>query len=171
MNKSDIDSQTALIYKAYDIIGSLTPVKGADCGKLCEKRCCKGDEAGMLLFPGEEIILAGITGFNIEKMVYMETPGINILFCDGCCKRETRPLACRIFPVAPSINKDDKDVTAVSDIRGRRMCPIYDLKYADPKFIQAVAEAFNLLAQDKSTLDFMNLISSEINELKRFYKK
>ena len=39
------------IYKLFD---SCTPIK-ADCGQLCDKACCKGDnDCGMYLFPGEK---------------------------------------------------------------------------------------------------------------------
>ena len=163
-------SLTNLINDAYGIIGNLTPLKKADCGKLCGKECCKGDESGMLVFPGEEIILEGMPGFRIEEIEYMDTPGIKLLLCDGECERALRPFACRIFPVAPSVDKDGT-ITAAPDIRGRRMCPIWDLKYVDKTFVKAVKKAFELLAENEKLLYFMKLISSEIDELKRFYKK
>ena len=38
-------------------IGEHTPLR-ADCGVLCDKACCRGnDNDGMLLFPGEETVL------------------------------------------------------------------------------------------------------------------
>ena len=37
----------------YRLFDNSTPLK-ADCGKLCGKSCCKGDDGGMYLFPGEE---------------------------------------------------------------------------------------------------------------------
>ncbi|MCL1859211.1 MAG: hypothetical protein FWF92_08255 [Oscillospiraceae bacterium] len=168
--ESSDNNLTEIIYNAYDIIGNLTPIKNADCGKLCDKICCKGDNAGMLLFPGEEDIFDGILGFHIEEIEYMETPGIKLLLCDGECTRALRPFACRMFPVAPFIDKAG-NITAVPDIRARRMCPLWDLKYADKNFIRAVKKAFELLAQNKKIFSFMRLISSEIDELKRFYKK
>jgi len=161
---------TKLIYDAYKIIGNLTPIKNADCGKLCDKICCKGDQAGMLLFPGEEDIFDGIHGFHIEEIEYMETPGIKLLLCDGECERGLRPLACRMFPVAPNFDKEG-NIIAVPDIRGRRMCPIWDLEYVDKTFIKIVKKTFELLAENEKQLSLMRLISSEINELKRFYKK
>lgn len=161
---------TELIYNAYAIIENLTPIKNADCGQLCDKICCKGDTAGMLLFPGEEEIFDGIIGFNIEGIEYMETPGIKLLLCDGECDRGLRPFACRMFPVAPGFDKEG-NIIAVPDIRGRRMCPIWDLEYVDKTFIKSVKKAFELLAKNEKQLSFMRLISSEIEELKRFYKK
>ena len=37
----------------YNTIGGLTPLD-YDCGILCGKACCKGEDAGMLLFPHVE---------------------------------------------------------------------------------------------------------------------
>ena len=161
---------TELIYKAYEIIGGLTPIKNADCGKLCDKICCKSDEAGMLLFPGEENIFDGIPGFYIEEIEYMDTPGMKLLMCDGECERALRPFACRIFPVAPSVDKDG-NVDVIPDIRGRRVCPIWDLNHVDKNFTRVVKKAFELLAKDEIMLSVMRLISSELDELRRFYKK
>jgi len=165
-----MNTATELIYNAYDIIGSLTPIKHADCGKLCGKACCKGDEAGMLLFPGEENIFDGIAGFHTEEIEYMDVPGTKLLLCDGECDRALRPFACRIFPVAPGFGNEG-NIAAVPDIRGRRMCPVWDLKYADKKFVGAVKKAFDLLSRDEKILSFMRLIASEIEELRRFYKR
>jgi len=159
---------TDLIYEAYEIIGGLTPVKNADCGKLCDKACCKVEGAGMLLFPGEENIFDGIPGFYIVKIKYMDVPGMKLLMCDGECDRALRPFACRMFPAAPKIDVDG-NVIAVPDIRGRRLCPIWDLKNADKNFVRAVQKAFELLAKNEKMLSTMRLISSELDELRRFY--
>jgi hypothetical protein len=164
------DGLTGLIYEVYEIIGNLTPLKKADCGRLCDKICCRGDEAGMLLFPGEEAIFDGIAGFSVEEMEYMETPGIKLLMCDGECERALRPLACRIFPVAPRYDNNG-GFDAAPDVRGRRMCPIWDLKHADKSFVRAVQKAFDLLSENAEITAFMRLISAEQEELARFYKK
>ena len=170
MEKQSANSELIeFIYKAYDIIGDLTPIK-ADCGKLCDKICCRGEEAGMLLFPGEEAIFDGIVGFNIEEIEYMDTDGIKLLLCDGECERALRPFACRMFPVAPDIDKNG-NIGAVPDIRGRRMCPLWDLKNVDSDFISAVKKAFEFLAGNEEMSAMLRLISAEINELRRFYKK
>jgi hypothetical protein len=158
-----------LMREAYAVIGGLTPLKNADCGKLCDRICCRGDTSGMLLFPGEEDMLTGVPGFYIEEIEYMDTPGIKLLLCDGVCDRDMRPFACRIFPAAPNV--DDKGgVSVQADIRGRRMCPIYDLEHVDKDFTEAVGKAFDILSENKETLDLMLLISGEIREIKRFYK-
>ena len=164
-------SNTKFIYAAYEAIGDLTPIK-TDCGKLCDKACCKGDDAGMLLFPCEELIFEGVPGFRIHEMEYMNVPGIKLLMCDGECTRNMRPLSCRIFPVAPNIDKTG-NITIQPDRRGRRLCPIWDLKNRDidETFIESVQKAFEILAEDEAMLFFMQLLSDEQEKLRRFYKK
>ena len=45
---------TAYIYlQLYKLFDDITPVP-VDCGQLCDKACCKGDDSGMFLFPGEK---------------------------------------------------------------------------------------------------------------------
>lgn len=45
---------TAYIYlQLYKLFDDVTPVP-VDCGQLCDKACCKGDDRGMFLFPGEK---------------------------------------------------------------------------------------------------------------------
>jgi len=167
---ADKNNLTELICRAYDIIGGLTPLENADCGKLCDRICCKGDGAGMLLFPGEENLFENAPGFCIEEIKYMDVPGMKLLLCDGECDRALRPLACRMFPAAPSVD-DNGNAAVVPDIRGRRMCPLWDLKNAGRNFVASVGEAFVMLSRDKDMLNFMRLVSSEIEELKRFYRK
>ena len=160
------------IQDAYNIIGDLTPLKNADCGKLCNKICCEGDSAGMLLFPGEEIIFSEPKmqekGFYIEEIEYMDTPDIKLLVCGGSCERNMRPFACRIFPVAPNVGKNGK-VTVQPDIRAKRMCPLWNLKNIDINFINAVEKAFDFLSENQDALSLMRLISAELDELKRFF--
>ena len=165
----NMNKLTGIMREAYSAIGNLTPIKNADCGKLCDKVCCEGKEAGMLLFPGEEIMFLGLRGFEIEEIEYMEISGIKLLLCDGECDRAIRPFACRIFPVAPGIDKNGF-VFVRPDLRGRRMCPIWDLKHVDKTFVEAVKKAFRLLAEDGAALSLIRLISAEVDELEKFYR-
>ena len=124
----------------------------------------------MLLFPGEEKIFCKLPEFTIEKIKYMDIPKANLLMCDDVCDREVRPLACRMFPVAPSVDKAG-NVSVRPDIRGRLMCPLWDLSRVDRDFIKAVATALGILSADKKTLAFLRLMSAEVDELEKFYKK
>ena len=159
---------TELMQEAYNAIGALTPMKNSDCGGLCGKICCEGKDAGMLLFPGEEPVFRGLRGFAVKKIRYMGVPGAKLLLCDGVCDREMRPFACRMFPVAPKIDENG-GVSVQPDIRGRQMCPIWDLKKTDKAFVEAVGNAFGILAKDEAAMALMRLISAEIAELKRFF--
>ncbi|MEG2570216.1 MAG: hypothetical protein RSA70_02165, partial [Clostridia bacterium] len=86
--------------EAYAKIGNLTPIS-ADCGVLCSARCCKGGEdAGMILFPGEEVFLKNK---SFVKLTQRDMCGYRVWFavCNGACPRANRPLSCRIFPLSP----------------------------------------------------------------------
>lgn len=156
----------ALVKRANEIIGDATPIP-ADCGKLCDAACCKGDETGMLLFPGEAARLANVEGFKISRIKYMDGRAW-LLICDGTCDRDTRPLSCRIFPLAPHVSEDNK-VTAIPDPRARRMCPLATGEHLDKRFTKRVGKAFDLLSQEPKMLGFMRRISTELDELQRFF--
>ena len=51
-----------LYLQLYRLFDSITPVR-TDCGGLCDKACCRGDDGGMYLFPGECL-------YFIQKMCY-----------------------------------------------------------------------------------------------------
>ena len=47
-----------VIESCYSVLRRTTPLD-FDCGKICNGKCCKGDEkTGMLLFPGEEKVFS-----------------------------------------------------------------------------------------------------------------
>ncbi|MDL2233911.1 hypothetical protein LJC63_10105 [Ruminococcaceae bacterium OttesenSCG-928-L11] len=156
-----------LLEQAYRVIGDATPLP-VDCGQLCETACCQGgDEVGMLLFPGEQLLLAGKRGFEVSRIDYM---GGRAWFvgCAGTCDRELRPLACRVFPLGPQVLPSGR-VRAVPDPRSRRMCPLATGEFLDPAFVKAVGAAFSLLAREPAMLRFMKRISDEMDELNRFF--
>lgn len=157
---------SALIARANDIIGDATPIP-ADCGQLCGAACCQGEEAGMLLFPGEMVRLSEVPGFRMFRMDYMDGKAW-LLTCDGTCDRELRPLSCRIFPLVPHIGESGV-VTAVPDPRARRLCPLATGEFLDRQFHRRVAKALALLAEDPKMLDFMERLSRECQELQRFF--
>lgn len=155
-----------LIYRAYDIIGDATPIP-ADCGQLCDGACCKGDDtAGMLLFPGEAVMLSQVPNFRVFRMRYMDSRAW-LLTCDGTCDRSLRPLSCRIFPLGLHVEENGL-VTAMPDPRARPVCPLTSGDFLDRRFQKAVQEAFTLLAREPKMLDFMRLLSREQDELRRF---
>ena len=144
---------TAYIYlQLYKLFDDVTPVP-VDCGQLCDKACCKGDDSGMFLFPGEKEVfnLLNPDWVRIEKTDFTydyngKTYTTPIAMCQGYCDRYQRPLACRIFPLTPYL----EDFDAV--------------------FIKNIKKAFSLLMKNKQFKAFMVEYSKYLDEFKRFYK-
>ncbi len=143
-----------LYRKINEILSFSTPLK-KDCGKLCDKSCCKGDnETGMLLFP-----------FEKTELSVIEKNGVRLAVCDGKCDRDKRPLSCRIFPVFPYITKDGK-IKVVPDLRGNGVCPLiahFDEVKWNRAFLFKVKKIGRLLKKDEATREFLHLQSEEID--------
>jgi hypothetical protein len=151
-----------LLYrKAYRLLGDLTPLK-TDCGALCGKACCKGDEnTGMYLYPGEEEMYGSDDGFISIKMIDLN---IHHAACAGKCRRSLRPLACRIFPLIPYLHEGALDI--IKDPRAMRLCPLLNCSQApgmDSLFIKKVREVFRLLLEDADIRAFVEFMSDEIS--------
>lgn len=152
----------ALVMIAYGMIGEATPLR-RNCGELCGAACCQGQDAGMLLFPGEADLLSDIPDFRMYRIRYGGRRTW-LLVCGDTCERARRPLACRIFPLAPYVGQDGA-VTAVMDPRAQDMCPLYDGEPLDGEFVAAVEKAFVMLAKDPDMLEFLQRISRELEWL------
>lgn len=169
---------SAYVYlQLYRLFDKYTPVP-VDCGKLCNKACCKGDDSGMFLFPGESEVYKLIRpeGFRIEMSdltyddegVTRKTP---IIFCDGNCDRYVRPLACRIFPLTPILNDKGK-IEIIVDPRAKSICPLAKtmyLKEYDKDFVKAIRRSFVLLAKNRHVRAFLKEYTSYINEFRKFF--
>lgn len=168
----------AYIYlQLYKLFDTSTPVP-VDCGKLCNSACCKGDESGMFLFPGEaevfkllnpDWIRIETTDFTYEynKKTYT-TP---IAMCTGHCDRYERPLACRIFPLTPYIGKDGK-IDVIIDPRAKGICPMakaFFIEDFDEEFIKNIKKSFTLLAKNSHIRAFLYEYSNYLDEFKRFF--
>ena len=153
--KKDIISQAKAVLLPY------TPLS-ADCGLVCGKACCKGDEStGMLLFPGED------TPFPVK-----EKDGVRLCVCEGKCDRTERPLSCIIFPFYPYITESGK-IKAKADIRGINICPLisHENEVLFSKiFMRRVARAGRILAKDEECRRFMWETSREIDTLEKLLK-
>ena len=162
------------IYKLFDFV---TPVR-ADCGGLCDKACCKGDDSGMLLFPGEEEVfkLLHPDGIRVEKTnLQYEFEGkwhtVSLAVCGGTCDRFQRPLACRIFPLTPYLS-DDGSMKIIVDPRGKGICPMAKallLEDFDETFVRNIRRAFTLLMKNARFRAFMQMYSDYLDEFGRFY--
>ena len=169
---------SAYVYlQLYRLFDTNTPLK-VDCGQLCGCACCKGEDSGMFLFPGEKEVyqLLNPDDFRIEMsdLSYSyngkdyKTP---ILFCNGHCDRYMRPLACRIFPLTPIIT-DDKKIDIIIDPRAKSLCPLAKTLYLDEydqDFVKSIKKAFVLLAKNKHVYAFLEEYTKYINEFKKFF--
>ncbi len=149
-----------LYEKIYKIMGDLTPLK-ADCGILCDKSCCKGDEStGMRLFPFEQS----------ELPVKSLENGVRLVVCNGKCDRTKRPLACRIFPFFPTIDEKGR-IFVECDIRGALLCPLIshaDEIIFDKRFFKALKKAGKILAKDEECRTFLYETTAEIDTYSKF---
>lgn len=162
------------LYKMFD---NNTPLS-VDCGKLCDSACCKGDDCGMFLFPGEAAVykLLKPEGFRIEASdLTYEDEGLTkktpIVFCKGSCDRYARPLACRIFPLTPILNGDGR-IEIITDPRAKSVCPLAKTLFMeeyDDSFVKAVKKTFTLLIKNKHVYAFMKAYTEYINEFNRFF--
>ena len=164
------------IYKLFD---DSTPIP-VDCGTFCGKACCRGDDAGMYLFPGEkkvfDLLAPGWAKIETSNFTYRhenKEKKVPILFCSGKCDRYQRPLACRIFPLTPILDKSGK-LKIIIDPRAGRLCPLADsLKISDfdIEFIKNIKRAFLLLTSNKEFYSFMSAYSDYIEEYLKFFNK
>ena len=146
---------------AKSIIGDKTPLY-KDCGLICDKACCKGDDStGMLLFPNEETTLKVI-----------EENGNRLCVCGGRCNRANRPLSCMIFPFFPYMDESGR-VKADIDPRGVSVCPLVSLSDEvefNPAFIRRVSKLGRFLKKDPECRRFLYETSREIDKLNLFMK-
>lgn len=148
--------------RIYKMLENVTPLR-ADCGVICNKNCCKGDEnTGMLLFPFEETVLT-----------VKEENGLRVAVCDGTCMRSERPLSCRLFPFFPVMNSEG-DIEAVIDTRGYGICPLTEhqseIKF-NRRFLRSVRRVGRILYRDEDTFPFMKKMSEEIEFQKELIEK
>lgn len=169
----------AYIYlQTYRLFDDATPVK-LDCGRLCGKACCKGDEGGMYLFPKEEEVFnllkpdwARVESSDFTYEYGGKTKNVPIIFCNGSCDRYQRPLACRIFPLTPYLTKEGK-LEIVTDPRAKSICPLSRELDADEyyyKYIKNIKKAFVLLMKNAEFREYMKTYSEYLDEYRKFFE-
>ncbi len=168
----------AYIYlQLYRLFDSVTPIK-ADCGALCNKACCQGEDSGMYLFPGEHKVyeLLNNPQFQIQPSEFSyihngKRKKVPILFCHGECDRYQRPLACRIFPLTPYLK--DGELEIIVDPRAKAICPLskrMDFEEYDEEFVRNIKKVFKVLMTNKEFYSFMVAYSEYLEDYLRFYK-
>lgn len=167
----------AYVYlQLYRLFDGCTPV-GFDCGKLCEKACCTSEDGGMYLFPGEKKVydLLKPDWARIEKSEFTynfngKEKNVPILFCKGVCDRFQRPLACRIFPLTPYVERGELKI--ITDPRAKAVCPLSKgtkLNDFDDGFVRNVYKAFKALMSNREFSAFMEVYSEYLNDYLRFF--
>lgn len=170
---------SAYVYlQLYRLFDNCTPLK-VNCGELCGSICCKGDDSGMYLFPGEKEVykLLNTSRINISRSDFSyryedKDYNVPIALCEGNCDRYDRPLACRIFPLTPYINKDG-ELDVIIDPRAKALCPLAKAFYIEDfedEFVRRVRLAFVLLMKNKHVRAFMKSYSEYIDDFLKFYK-
>ncbi len=157
------------IIKARELLNVLTPLK-CDCGTYCGGACCQSDnadESGMLLFPGEEELYSSSTWARIVPAGLPAQYDALMLVCSGRCPRDERPLACRLFPIAPHMEADG--FKAVPDRRAFAVCPLmqYGMGAFDRAFVKACEQAFSVLAGDSECRAHLKALSDLMDEYAR----
>ncbi len=152
-----MEKQQKRYRRAFALLGGFTPLK-TDCGVLCEKRCCGGDEkTGMLLFPGEETTLP-----------VREEHGRRLAVCGGHCNRNERPLACRLFPLFPVIDARGRMTASVDDRGG--ICPLVqhasEVRFS-ARFRHRVARVGKLLFRYADSRAFLEDVWREMEETRQ----
>lgn len=170
--------------KCHALLDNVTPLL-TDCGFLCDARCCKGgSNDGMLLFPGEESLLLEtaepgsipgerrgwrLTDSNIQVPDTHEP--VKLLVCNGRCDRRFRPMACRMFPLLPWLDRQGR-VRIRPDLRAYATCPLLsgtDAPPVQPAFAEAVREAFEEACRLPGTRFLLEALNEETSLLRKFY--
>lgn len=163
----------AVLYSLFD---KLTPLT-IDCGTVCSGACCRNlvacaeeRSSGMLLFPGEEAFREGVFPDCGGTVV---PAGVDRLYlCGGACRREQRPLACRIFPLFPALGQNGR-IRAVYDPRAWRVCPLVKGRRYIPlerNFVRTVRKAGRMVSRTHEDRAFLARQTAEIEEFNRFLR-
>lgn len=140
----------------WDLLDSVTPLR-QDCGLLCEAACCRPSAAGdgMILLPGEKELLSEYPESWFSRAYYAGFGEVDFFACDGTCSRQTRPFACRVFPLAPRFTS--AGISSRTDARGRPVCPLCrgPKGALQKEFVRCCEEAFTILSEDPEGLAFL----------------
>ena len=155
-----------VVLKCYKLLESETPLN-FDCGKICNGKCCKGDEnTGMLLFPGEENLI------DERIKIKIAHNGDKIAVCNGTCDRNKRPLSCRIYPFFPLVKtfRNKERVKVIFDLRAD--CPLSNSEYQfNKEFLLRLKRVGKCLLLNEETKGFYLKLCDDMKEQIEFFEK
>jgi hypothetical protein len=165
----EIMNKKILYKKAYRMLENSTPLR-FDCGLVCNKKCCSGDnDNGMHLYPGEEILQQNSGFLSVRKEPFGDS---DVLFgvCNDSCIRKLRPLSCRIFPYAPYIDLSGR-LSIIEDPRAKYLCPLLsdevEIKL-NRMFKRDIIRVFRILVRDEEIKGYIHTLSKVLDEYARF---
>lgn len=156
----------------YQVLDGVTPLEG-DCGRLCGKKCCslRGEGGlGVYLFPGEEKVF-GPEGpwFRVVgspgEVGHFTGPRPFLLDCRGKCPRDRRPLACRLFPLAPRLDREGS-LELILDPDALFICPLVKLDdpgALEPAFREGVRRVWLDLLEDRAVRENVRAYSDRVD--------
>ncbi len=166
--------------EVYQLLEDVTPLL-TDCGRLCKKKCCSLEESGrgVFLFPGEDKLFAKETswcrvkGYTGDNMHYTGSEPL-MLDCCGRCPRDKRPLVCRLFPMAPYLNREGS-LEIIFDPDAYFICPLSrleDYEVLNKHFLDRVRQVWLLLMEDEEIVENVKAYSQRLDiEAKEPWKK
>ncbi len=178
--KSSIKKHT---FKAiYRLLDKVSPVD-YDCGRLCGSICCTYDpydpdgydsdddfSLGIYLLPGEEKMFSGKEDWLQWSWSYAEDyefpeswhGKVFFLRCKEApfCPRSSRPLQCRIFPLAPHIDEKGRLVMIYQSGQLPYLCPLISEKIKlNENFLKANHTVWKHLIKDPLIYDLVKMDS------------
>lgn len=166
----------------YRLLDKVSPIQG-DCGKLCNAACCTcgGDsqdqegldfDLGIYLLPGEEKLFTMKEDWLKWSVEYAEDydfpdSWFGKVYFVRCktppvCPRETRPLQCRFFPLAPHFSDQGNLQLILSTSELPYICPLISEKTElNQEFIQATYTVWKRLIKDPLIFDLVEMDSKD----------
>ena len=96
---------------------------------------------------------------------------LKLLVCNGWCNRGFRPMACRMFPLLPWMDRHGR-VRIRPDLRAYALCPLLSDPESPPisaAFAEAVRSAFELATVLPGTRLLLESLNTEASLLRKFF--
>lgn len=167
------------IYRLLDLVSPID----TDCGQLCGAACCslEGDEIekdsgdfelGIYLYPGEEQLFTmeeDWLKWTVHDALDYEYPDswIGNVYFVRCttppiCPRKNRPLQCRIYPLTPHLDENDKLTMILNPTYTPYKCPLIEDEITlNASFVEATTTVWKRLIKDPHIYDLVKMDSIE----------